>query len=57
MKGNLKYHYGQEQHHRDRANKISYLKITCCNCKEFYQYVTETILESNMGNTPQGFTD
>lgn len=35
MKGNFKCHYGQEQHHTE-AKKISYLKITYCNGKEFY---------------------
>lgn len=57
MKGNFKRHYGQEQHHTGEAKKISYLKITYCNGKEFYQYVTEIILESNIGNIPQGLMD
>lgn len=57
MKSNFKHHCGQVQHHTGDAKKISYLKITYCNGKELYWYFTEIILESNMGNIPQGITD
>lgn len=56
MKGNFKHHYGQE-HHTGEAKRINYLKITYYNGKGFYQDATEIILESNVGNIPQGLMD